>query len=221
LVRRSWLSTASLGVIAVGVIAIFLPNVVSSLRHRDTIWTLPVHGVGKGRWNRVFDDAMTLASAQTFYVSSGEIVFAPGGHLKASDWSLEAAMENGQALTIQTDTAGLGKFVTWRNTPTPGPVQLGPTPAQFAAFLGSPALPQWCVAHPADEYMIQIQSYASNMVPQGARILMFASGKLAPAEHLNALPYVVSLVPMRQVSESHTATGSSVGYRGRPTYIEF
>jgi len=122
---------------------------------------------------------------------------------------------------IGVSTAGLRKFDARREPSSSSSVELGPTPVQLSNFLRSSALVQWCAAHPADEYMLQIQAYTSNVIPQGAPILAFVDGQLLPG-HPNALPYTISLIPLERVGQSRTALGTSVGYRGGTgVYVEF
>ena len=219
MIRRSWISIASVGLVVVGVAAISLRAFASG--GGQMVWTTPVHRIGQGPWGRVFDDAMSLQKAQTYYVSGGQIVFSRTGHLKTSYWSLDAVLTNGRTVTIEVSTVGLGRFDTWREPASASPVALGPTLAQLSNFLRSPALVQWCTAHPADEYMLQILPYTSNITPQGAPILAFVDGQLLPG-HPHALPYTVSLIPLERVGRSHTASGTSVSYRGGAgVYLEF
>lgn len=213
--RRSWISMTSFGLVVIGVVAISL--LVFASNGGQTVWTAPVHRMGQGPWGRVFDDAMSLQKAQTYYVSGGQIVFSRSGHLKTSYWSLNAALTNGRTVTIGVSTAGLGRFDTWREPASLSQVELGPTPAQLSNFLRSSALVQWCTAHPANEYMLRIQTYTSNITPQGAPIVAFVDGQLIPG-HPNALPYTVSLIPLERVGQSHTASS----YRGGAgVYVEF
>lgn len=219
MIRRSWISMASVGFVVVGVAAVSLRAFASG--GGQMVWTTPVHRIGQGPWSRVFDDAMSLHKAKTYYVSGGQIVFSRSGHLKTSYWSLDAALTNGRTVTIGVNTVGLGRFDTLREPASSSSVSLGPTPAQLSNFLRSSALVQWCTAHPADEYMLRILPYTSNITPQGAPILAFVDGQLFPG-HPNALPYTVSLIPLERMGQSHTASGPSVSYRGGASvYLEF
>ncbi len=219
MMRRKWISMALVGLVAIGVAAISFRAFAGD--HGQTIWTIPVHRIGQGPWGRVFDDAMSLQKAQTYYVSDAQIVFSRSGRLKTSYWSLDAALPNGRTVTIGVSAGGLGRFAAWRDPALSSPVAVGPTPAQLSTFLGSRALVKWCAAHPADEYMLQIYAYTSNITPRGAPILAFVDGQLLPG-HPNALPYTVSLIPLERVGQSHTSAGTSVSYRGGAgIYLEF
>ncbi len=181
----------------------------------QTVWTAPVHRMGQGPWGRVFDDAMSLQKAQTYYVSGGQIVFSRSGQ------NLLLVTECGTHQWADGhdwgSTAGLGRFDTWREPASLSHVELGPTPAQLSNFLRSSALVQWCTAHPANEYMLQIQTCTSNITPQGAPIVAFVDGQLIPG-HPNALLYTVSLIPLERVGQSHMASS----YRGGAgVYVEF
>ena len=203
--KRLWAALAGLAVIGVGAYA-----AGALFGSSEIVWTLPVHRVGAGPWRRVFTDAMSMQRASRYYVFDGQIVFGPHGHLRASSWSLDAPLRSGQSAVIQVDTAGLGPVITWNESATSMPLQLGPTPSQLTALLRSGALLRWSRAHPANRYVLQI---SSAIVPEGSPVLTLVHGAFLPGR-AEALPYTVSLEALRRASVSHTRTGSTVTYNG-------
>lgn len=125
---------ASVGLVVVGVAAISLRAFASG--GRKMAWTTPVHRIGQGPWGRVFDDAMSLQKAQTYYVSGGQIVFSRIGRLKNSYWSLDAALTNGQTVTIGVSAVGLGRFDTWREPTRRARSRWGQRRANSRTFFG-------------------------------------------------------------------------------------
>ena len=135
MIRRSWTPKVSFGLVVIGVVASTLQ--MRSRRVDGLDHTRLSHG--SEPLGRV-DKAMSLKRAPTYDVSSGQIAFSRSGHLQASYWSLNAVRTNGWTGTIGVSAAELGRLERWKDPASSSPVEWGPTPAQLANFLRSPAL---------------------------------------------------------------------------------
>lgn len=220
--RRTWLWSAS-GLLAVGLAATvvgWMHSRVLPTGERNAAFGVSVQRVGQGQWRRVFGNALRMEKARAVYVSDGQIAFSPRGRLQNSSWSLEALQDNGSWQLIQMTTVGQGRFSAEISRGT-GSVTVGPTAGELADLVQSRALIRWCEAHPADQYLLSIQTGTNSVVPKGAPILWFENGRLTPGPG-DPLPYTVALVGLKRVGHTHTATSSSVSYMGQPAaYIQF